>query len=261
MRQECLEIISQRQLAPRIYEIVVKGELVGEITQPGQFLNLRPTRSDLLLRRPISISSYDMKAQTATMIYRVEGAGTKDFAELVAGDTLDAMGPLGAGFPVTEVTASEKIFIIGGGIGIPPLYEVAKLLTARGAEVHQFLGFAARDVAYYVDEFKNLSPHTYFATDDGSFGAHGNVLQSVNEVLKSVQPDAIYACGAKGMLQAVDTLFAEHPRAYVSLEARMACGIGACYGCVTHVAGDETGSMSRRICKEGPVFKTGEVII
>ena len=261
MRQKFLEVISQKQLAPRIYEIVVCGELVKEIRQPGQFLNLRPERSDLLLRRPISISSYDKKAQTATMIYRVEGAGTADFAALQAGDTLDALEPLGSGFPVAEIQPGEKIFIIGGGIGIPPLYQVAKMAAERGAEVHQFLGFASADVMYYQNEFAKISAHTYFATDDGSFGHRGNVIELVNDILPKVKPDAVYACGAKGMLQRVDEIFAKHPRAFVSLEARMACGVGACYGCVTHVVGDETGSSSRRVCKEGPVFPTGEVII
>lgn len=261
MEQENLQVLGQKQLAPNIYQIDLTGALLGKIQQPGQFLHLKPQASDLLLRRPISIARYDTVQKTASLIYRVEGAGTKGFTTLKAGDVLDTLGPLGHGFPVDNVMTKENIFVIGGGIGIPPLYELTRQLTKRGANVYVFLGYASAQVMYYQAEFAALTPHLAISTDDGSYGQQGHVGQLFMAALAKIQPDAVYACGAKGLLQMVDGTFHDHPRAYVSLESRMACGIGACYGCVTHLQNDPTGTQSKKICDQGPVFHTGEVVI
>lgn len=255
MQQEQLQVLGQKKLAPKVYELQLKGEMLGEIATPGQFLHLKAPQKDLLLRRPISISSYDLVEKTATLIYRVEGKGTELFTALEKGDTLDALGPLGHGFPVHDLKAGETIFLIGGGIGIPPLYEIALESQKLGINVVSILGFATKEAIFYEEEFKKLG-ELHLTTDDGSYGVKGNVLDVVKTL--SVTPDAVYACGPNGLLKAVDTLFETHPRAYLSLESRMACGIGACYGCV--VQEKQNPEKSKKVCDEGPVFPTGEVL-
>ncbi|HGY0989911.1 TPA: dihydroorotate dehydrogenase electron transfer subunit [Enterococcus faecalis] len=260
-KQEMMTIVAQKQLAPRIYQLDLQGELVKEMTRPGQFVHIKVPRADLLLRRPISINQIDHSNETCRLIYRVEGAGTEVFATMKAGEQLDILGPLGNGFDITTVAAGQTVFIVGGGIGIPPLYELSKQLNEKGVKVIHFLGYASKEAAYYQQEFMALG-ETHFATDDGSFGAHGNVGRLLSEALaKGRIPDAVYACGANGMLKAIDSLFPTHPHVYLSLEERMACGIGACYACVCHKKGDTTGAKSVKVCDEGPIFKASEVIL
>lgn len=260
MKQEMMTIVSQKQLAPRIFELVLQGKLVGEMQKPGQFIHIKVPRADLLLRRPISLSQINQEEQTCTIIYRVEGDGTRYFSEMSVGDQLDVMGPLGNGFDTSVVSSGQTAFIVGGGIGVPPLYELSKQLKAKGVNVVHFLGFASRDVMYYKNEFLALDD-TRFSTDDGSYGVHGHVGNMLVEALKDGQPDAVYACGATGMLKTVDQLFHDHPHAYLSLESRMACGMGACYACVCHLQDDETGTKSKKVCDQGPIFHTGEVVL
>lgn len=210
-KQEMMTIVAQKQLAPRIYQLDLQGELVKEMTRPGQFVHIKVPRADLLLRRPISINQIDHSNETCRLIYRVEGAGTEVFATMKAGEQLDILGPLGNGFDITTVAAGQTAFIVGGGIGIPPLYELSKQLNEKGVKVIHFLGYASKEVAYYQQEFMALG-ETHFATDDGSFGAHGNVGRLLSEALaKGRIPDAVYACGANGMLKAIDSLFPTHP--------------------------------------------------
>ncbi|MGM0124252.1 dihydroorotate dehydrogenase B (NAD(+)), electron transfer subunit [Enterococcus sp. AZ194] len=260
MKQEMMRIVSQRQLAPRIFELTLTGELVKEMVTAGQFIHIRVPRADLLLRRPISINQINSEKKTCTIIYRVEGDGTKEFSLCQPGDLLDVLGPLGNGFDISELKAGETAFIVGGGIGIPPLYELSKQLKQKGVTPIHFLGFASKEVMYYTKEFEALS-ETRFATDDGSFAQKGHVGHLLKEAVQTITPDAVFACGANGLLKAVEAQFEEHPNVQLSLESRMACGIGACYACVCHVKGDETGNKSRKVCDEGPIFKAGEVII
>lgn len=255
MEQEALQVLGQKQLAKQVYELQLQGEMLGKIVTPGQFLHLKAPQKDLLLRRPISISSYDIKKKTATLIYRVEGKGTKLFTHLKKGDYIDVLGPLGHGFPVKELKLGETIFLIGGGIGIPPLYEIAKEGQKLGVKVISILGFATKEAIFYEEEFKKLG-ELHLTTEDGSYGLKGNVLDVVKTL--GIIPDAVYACGPNGLLKAVDALFETHPRAYLSLESRMACGIGACYGCV--VQEKQNPEKSKKVCDEGPVFPTGEVL-
>lgn len=258
MKQEVMEIKQQIQLAPRIFEMTLKGELVQEMKKPGQFIHIRVPRQDLLLRRPISLNHIDRQAGTCRIIYRVEGDGTKVFASLKAGDTLDVLGPLGNGFDLTGLEAGDEVFVVGGGIGIPPLYELSKQLNEKGIKVIHFLGFATQEVMYYTEKFQELG-ETRIATDDGTYGVYGNVgnlLLGTKE-----KPKAVFACGANGMLRMVEQLYPEHKNVQLSLESRMACGIGACYACVCHKADDETGTKSVKVCDEGPIFKAGEVIL
>lgn len=260
-----MTITKQRQLAPRIYEMTLAGDLVQEMDKSGQFLHIRVPRADMLLRRPISINVIDKKAGTCRIIYRTEGAGTRIFAELQAEDRLDVLGPLGNGFDLTGIQAGEQVYIIGGGIGIPPLYELSRRILALGAVPIHFLGFANSEVMYYTEEFKALGD-CRFATDDGSFGLHGNVGNLLLNALAEADyqknpPAAVFACGNNGLLKTVDQLFSDHPNAQISLESRMACGVGACYACVCHVADDETGQKSVKVCDQGPIFPVGKVVI
>ncbi|MBM7688731.1 dihydroorotate dehydrogenase electron transfer subunit [Enterococcus ureilyticus] len=260
MKQEIMTIISQQQLAPRIFQMTLTGDLVNEMEKPGQFIHIKVPRADMLLRRPISINQIDKQAKTCTIIYRTDGDGTKVFSELVSGDTLDVMGPLGNGFDVDCIAAGQKAYVIGGGIGIPPMYELSKQLKQKGIEVFHFLGYASKEVAYFQDEFIDLG-ETRFATDDGSFGVEGNVGNLLLEAIKKEEPDAVYACGANGMLKMVAQVFSDNPNVFLSLEQRMACGMGACYACVCHVPDDETGTKSVKVCDEGPIFRASEVVL
>jgi len=253
-----LTISAQRQLAPRIFEMTLQGELVRDLKKPGQFLHIRVPNNTMLLRRPISLA--EINPDYCKIIYRIEGAGTEIFSKMKAGEQLDVIGPLGNGYDVTELAAGQLAFVIGGGIGTPPMYELSKQLLARGVRVVQLLGYASKEVIFYEKEFLQLSRETRYATDDGSYGLHGHMGMLIDAALEEFgQPDAVYACGANGLLKAVDRKFADHPRAYISMEARMACGIGACYACVIHTTSDNNSSL--KVCDQGPIFATGKVVI
>lgn len=257
MKQEIMTVKDQQELAPGIFELRLTGALVAEMVLPGQFVHIRVPKADLLLRRPISICQINHDSQECVLIYRVEGEGTQVLTELQSGDALDVMGPLGNGFPVDDVRPGENILVIGGGIGIPPLYELTRQLVARGAHVTNIHGFRQKEQVFCEEEFKALGLLAV-ATEDGSYGVKGYV-SDCPVFSPSVVPDAIYACGPNGLLKKVDSSFQTHSRAYLSLEARMACGLGACYACVCDKVKKELGAI--RVCKEGPVLKTGEVIL
>lgn len=193
MKQELMTVVSNIQLAPRIFELVLTGQLVKEMHHPGQFLHLRVPQADLLLRRPISINQINQEKQTVTLIYRVQGQGTQVFSQLQAGDQLDCMGPLGNGFSLEGVHSGDEVYIIGGGIGIPPLYELSKRLIEKGVQPVHFLGYANSEVSYYIDEFQALG-RTLIATDDGSIGFKGNVGQLLDDYLSknTEMPKAVF---------------------------------------------------------------------
>lgn len=256
MKQEMMTIVSQEEIAPRIYQLVLAGELVKEMKDAGQFLHIRVPRSDLLLRRPISISQFDLVSSTCQIIYRTDGAGTKYFSEMSAGEKLDVMGPLGHGFDIQQLKAGDTAFIAGGGIGIPPLYQLSKELIAKGVKVEHFLGYMSEKDVYYAEAFEKLGK-SHFSTDDGTFGVEGNVGNLLLATEK--QPDAVFACGPNGLLKAVAQIFPTVENVQLSLESRMACGMGACYACVCHVPDEPTKSL--KVCEDGPVFKAGEVVL
>lgn len=259
MKQEMMEIVNQVELAPRIFEMTLKGELTQEMVTPGQFIHIRVPRTDLLLRRPISLAEINQDNQTCKIIYRVEGDGTKYFSQCEIGDKLDCLGPLGNGFDISMVEEKDVVYVIGGGIGVPPLYELGRRLKQKGATIYFLNGFASKEVTYYEEEFKELG-ELLIATDDGSYGVHGHVGKLIDEVTtKTSSPKAIYACGAPGLLRAVEASFEDHPHVYLSMEERMACGVGACYACVCQ--SKENPKVNKKVCDEGPIFKAGEVII
>ena len=255
IRLEVMRVVSQEEIAPAIFELVLEGEMV-EAMKAGQFLHLRVPDDAHLLRRPISISSIDKHKKQCQLIYRIEGSGTAIFSTLKPGDRLDVMGPQGNGFDLSELDNQSKVLLVGGGIGVPPLLEVAKQLYERGVEITTVLGFASKNAVILEDELAQYS-QVFVTTDDGTYGIKGNVSVVINEC--DTEFDAIYSCGAPGMMKYINQTFYDHPRAYLSLESRMACGMGACYACVLKVPDSET--VSQRVCEDGPVFKTGTVVL
>ncbi|CRK80550.1 dihydroorotate dehydrogenase electron transfer subunit [Neobacillus massiliamazoniensis] len=250
IRKELCKIISQNEIAEDIYELTVEAKLVNEISEPGQFVHIRVSNRDPLLRRPISISSYDKELGQFTMIYRAEGIGTSQLAQLEDGMELDILGPLGNGFPVNEVKAGETALLVGGGIGVPPLYELSDQLTTKGVKVIHILGFQTKSAVFYEQEFLK-NGETYITTVDGSYGSKG----FVTDVMKDLAFDCIYTCGPTPMLRAIEGMFADK-KVFLSLEERMGCGVGACFACVC-----KSGDSYKKVCSDGPVFRAGEVLI
>lgn len=256
-----LTIQDQTEIAPGIFELRLSGDLAQEKVQPGQFVDVKIPSDALLLRRPFGIANVDAAHNTITLLYRTVGEGTQILSECSQGTELSVLGPLGGhGYPIDQLKPHQKALIIGGGTGIPPLHELSRQLVAKGVQVQHVFGFANQEAIFYQAEFEKLGP-TAYATNDGSYGYKGHVglLLDAQFADAATTYDAIYACGPKGLLMAVDNRFSEHPNAYISLEERMACGIGACYACVTKLKVDPT--IQLKICDDGPVFKTNEVLI
>lgn len=258
--QEEMTVLSNVKIAPRVFRMVLQGEMVLDMNLPDQFLHIRVPIPDKVLRRPISISEYDRKAKTCVIIYRVEGPGLADVSQMISGQKLDVMGPLGNGFNLNMPFPKQKALIIGGGIGTPPLVQLARDLVAMGVAVSVLLGFAQKSAVILESEFAAVASELKIVTDDGSYGRDGNVGVLMDEI-DVMAFDAVYACGAAGMLRAVASRTVNHPNAFISMETRMACGMGACYACVVHVGGDETGQQALKVCDQGPIFRASEVVI
>lgn len=250
--EEIAPIVRQEEIADDIYSMWIEAKDIAEHAKAGQFLSVYSNDGSRLLPRPISICEIDREKGRLRLVYRVAGKGTKEFSDMHAAATLKVMGPLGNGFPKKE----KKAFLIGGGIGIPPMLELAKELDC---EKQMVLGY--RDELFLNDEFKPYGTVT-IATEDGSAGTKGNVLDAIRE--NGLTADIIYACGPTPMLRAIKQYAAEHDiECYISMEERMACGIGACLACVCQSKDKDAHSnvKNKRICKEGPVFLAEEVEI
>ena len=244
-------VSSQEALAHDIYSMVITTEQIAKEAKPGQFISVYSRDGASLLPRPISICEID--GNRLRIVYRVAGKGTKEFSGYRPGDQVRIMGPLGNGFPL-EAAEGKTALIIGGGIGIFPLLELAKGLKGRKEIV---LGY--RDHVFMKEAFEAWGPVSV-ATEDGSQGTKGNVLDAVRE--KGIEADVIYACGPTPMLKRIQAFAAERNlEAWISLEERMACGIGACLGCVckSREVDHHTNVHNKRICKDGPVFRGEEV--
>ncbi len=244
-------ITGQEMIADGIYDMTVRMPQAADLAKPGQFAALYCHDGKRLLPRPISICQIDREAGTLRFVYRIAGAGTGEFSGLAAGDSITVMGPLGNGFPLLP----DKAILIGGGIGIPPMLALAEALDAEKTVV---LGY--RDQAFLKEEFEPFG-RVVVASEDGSMGTRGTVLDAIRE--QDVQGSVIYACGPMPMLKAVAAYAKEKEiPAYISLEERMACGIGACLGCIcpTKNKNEHTNVNNSRICKDGPVFNAGEVV-
>lgn len=249
-------VVGQECLTEGIYSLVIENE-GAKYVNPGQFAGVYPSAKDTLLMRPISICETDEEKGTMRLVYRVAGKGTKEFSSLKEGDKVKLLVNLGNGFPVEDMN-KKCVVLMGGGIGIPPMLGVAKAL--KDSEVHAFLGYRNNDT-FLADDFKKAS-NVHIASEDGSIGTKGNVIDALKET--GIKPDVIMACGPMPMLRAIKNYAKDNGiTAYISLEERMACGIGACLGCVCKTTKKDEHSHvnNTRICTEGPVFNAEEVDI
>ena len=231
----------------------IQADEIAGAAVPGQFISVYTKDAGKLLPRPISLCQVDKEKGQLRIVYRVVGAGTSQFSGYQAGDDIEIMGPLGNGFPLERATG-KKVFLIGGGIGIPPMLELARQLDCEKQAV---LGY--RDVLFLNDEFEKFSD-VYVATEDGSAGTKGNVLDAIRE--NGLKADVIFACGPTPMLRALKAYAEEHEiECWLSLEEKMACGIGACLACVcqSKEVDEHSHVHNKRICKDGPVFLAQEV--
>lgn len=249
-------IVKQNEIAQHIFELVFKGDIVEGMYNPGQFVHVKVSQHIApLLRRPLSIAHIDREKKECTLIYRKQGKGTQILAERKAGEMIDILGPLGHGFPISHIGEGMVALLVGGGIGIPPLYELSKQLVEKGVKVVHVLGFQNKQTIFYEEKFQRLG-ETYITTDDGSYGYKGLVTELI--VTKQLTYDVAYACGPHPMLKAL-TRIIKPGSLYISLEERMGCGIGACYACVCKTNSKYAGKQYVKVCSDGPVFLAEEV--
>lgn len=254
-KKEWAKVAGQEQLAEGIFDLWLETDLALEAV-PGQFVGVYPKDRSTLLPRPISICEADKEKKRLRLVYRLAGQGTREFSTYKPGEKAALLGVLGNGFPL-EAGSGKKVFLIGGGIGIPPMLQLAKELQA---EKQILLGY--RDHQLFLrDELANYG-EVFVATEDGSVGTKGNVLDAI--AAGGLAAEVIYACGPMPMLRAIKAYAAEKGiSAYLSLEERMACGVGACLGCVckTREKNHHSHVNNARICTDGPVFLAEELEI
>lgn len=241
------EVLSNIKIADQTYQMIIKGD-TSKITKPGQFINIKiDDGMRFFLRRPISICTFN--DNEITIIYKILGKGTEVLAKKSIGEHLDILLPLGNGYDIK--TTPKKQILIGGGIGVPPLYGLAKHLFKEKIDFDVVLGFNSSKEVFYEDEFKKYANKVHVATMDGSYGYKGNVIQLIKDM--KLKFDYYYSCGPEKMLEA---LIREKYDGQLSFEERMGCGFGACMGC-----SKKTIDSYKRICKEGPVLESWEVFI
>ena len=241
MKQGLFEIIENIPLTSNVYRMRLKGD-TSDITAPGQFVNIK--LDGFFLRRPISVC--DKEGDILTIIYKAVGRGTEAMAEMKEG-SLDILTGLGNGYDLT--VAGDAPLLIGGGVGVPPMYKLAKELIAMGKKVSVILGFNTKDEIFYENEFKALGADVYVTTVDGSYGIKGFVTNA----MEKMDFTYFYTCGPEPMLRAVCK--ATDVSGQLSFEERMGCGFGACMGCSC-----KTLAGNKRICKDGPVMRKEEII-
>ncbi len=242
MKQSIFTILSNTPLTDSVYKMVLSGD-TSAITAPGQFVNLR--LEGKFLRRPISVCDYD--GDTLTIVYKVVGSGTAQMSAMVPGQSLDILTGLGNGYDLT--LCGDRPLLLGGGVGVPPLYHLCKKLLAQGKEVTVILGFNTRKEIFFEESFKALGARVLVATADGSYGIPGFVTTA----MEGLDYTYFYTCGPEPMLKAVYK--ASRTSGQMSFEKRMGCGFGACMGCSC-----KTITGYKRICKEGPVMKKEEIL-
>ena len=251
--KECCTVISQECIAKDIYSMWISTKAIAREAKPGQFVSVYTKDASRLLPRPISLCEIDREKDALRIVYRIAGDGTREFSRLRAGDTIDILGPLGNGFPLEEAKG-KRVMLMGGGIGIPPMLETAKAIQGEKIIVSGY-----RDELFLTEEL-NAAGQLYLATEDGSAGTKGNVLDAVKA--NRLEADLIFACGPTPMLRAIKAYALDKGiPCWVSMEEKMACGIGACLACVcksTEVDGHSQ-VHNKRICKDCPVFLSTEV--
>lgn len=244
------KIIRQDEIATDIYSMVIQAPEIASQAVPGQFIDVYSADGSKLLPRPISLCEIDRAAGTLRIVYRIAGKGTKEFSMLTSDHTITILGSLGNGFTKKD----KKAILIGGGIGIPPMLQLAKELTCEKSIV---LGF--RDEEFLSEEFEPYGT-VYKSSDNGAIGVKGTVMDAIRQY--GIEGTEIYACGPTPMLRAIQSYALEHGiEAQLSLEERMACGVGACLACVckSKEIDDHSQVKNKRVCKDGPVFYAEEV--
>ncbi|MCI5650182.1 MAG: dihydroorotate dehydrogenase electron transfer subunit [Fusicatenibacter sp.] len=252
-RKECCTVVSQECIAKGIYSMWIAAEMIAGEAKAGQFISLFSRDGSRLLPRPISLCEIDRVQGRLRIVYRVAGAGTEEFSHLASGDRIEVLGPLGNGFPLEEVKG-KRVMLMGGGIGVPPMLETARELTGEKLIVCGY-----RDELFLTEEFSKAG-ELYVATEDGSAGVKGNVMDAVHTY--ALDADAIFACGPAPMLRAIKAYGLEKGiPCWISMEEKMACGVGACLACVckSTEVDDHSHVHNKRICKDGPVFKSTEI--
>ena len=242
MKQSIFEIISNVEIAPSVMKMILKGDC-SNITAPGQFVNIK--LDGLFLRRPISVC--DASESELTIIYKIVGKGTELMSKMQKGECLDVLSGLGNGYDTT--LSGNSPVLIGGGVGVPPLYMLAKKLKSQGKKVNVILGFNKKSEIFYENEFKNIADSVTVTTVDGSYGVKG----FVTDALKDIDYTYFYTCGPEPMLKAIFS--SSRAEGQLSFEESMGCGFGACMGCSC-----KTIYGNKRICKEGPVLKKEEIL-
>lgn len=241
MQQLC-RVLENAPLTPLVWKMRLSAD-TSAITAPGQFVNIR--LPGLYLRRPISICDWD--EESLTLIYKVVGKGTDAMTRIKPPHRLDLLVGLGNGYDTTK--SGQKPLLLGGGVGVPPLYGLCKALLGEGKDVTVILGFNAREELFYEEEFKALGAKVFVTTVDGSYGEKG----FVTDVMKNLDYTYFYTCGPSPMFRAIEKTAVTSGQ--FSFEARMGCGFGACMGCSM-----ETKSGAKRVCKDGPVFEREEIL-
>ena len=241
MKQLTFEIKSNEQIAKNVYRMQLGGDTAGIL--PGQFVNIRVEGQ--FLRRPISVCN--IEEDVLTIIYKVVGVGTEAMSHLPVGTPLDVLTVLGNGYDLNK--AGDQPLLVGGGVGVPPMYMLARQLREMGKEVKVILGFNTQDEVFYEEEFRALGCDVTVTTVDGSHGVKGFVTNAMDG-----QQSYYYTCGPLPMIKALINTLGTHGE--VSMEERMGCGFGACMGCTI-----QTSIGPKRVCKEGPVFAASELLL
>lgn len=247
-------ILQQDCIGTDIYSLWLDAPEIASQAKPGQFISVYSNDSGRVLPRPISICEIDREKGALRIVYRIAGKGTAEFSGMKAGETLDILGPLGNGFPM-DVIKGKRVFMMGGGIGIPPMVQTAK---EAEAEVTVIAGY--RNSEIFLKEELEANGTLVVATEDGSVGTKGNVMDAIRE--NHLEADVIFACGPTRMLRAIKTYAEENGiLCYISMEEKMACGVGACLACVckSKEVDHHSHVHNKRICKDGPVFLSTEV--
>ena len=242
MKQSIYKIIENVPLTSTVYKMVLEGD-VSDIKNSGEFINIK--LDGKYLRRPISVC--DVDSSTVTIVYKVVGAGTEQMSKMSVGTELDILVGLGNGYDLS--LSGDKPLLLGGGVGVPPLYNLAKRLIANGKKVTVVLGFNTKEEIFYEQEFKALGADVFVTTADGTYGIKG----FVTDAMKDIDYSYFYTCGPEPMLEAIYK--ASTTSGQMSFEERMGCGFGACMGCSC-----KTKYGNKRICKDGPVLKKEEII-
>lgn len=247
-------VIEQKMIADGICSMWLDAKEVAVQAKPGQFISVYSNDKSRVLPRPISICEIDREKGTLRIVYRVVGKGTEEFSKAEAGDSFEILGPLGNGFPIEEAKG-KKVLMIGGGIGVPPMLQTAKKIEGEAIIVS---GYRNQDL--FLKEELESAGTLFIATEDGSVGTKGNVVDAIRE--NQIEADMMFACGPKPMLRALKNYALEKGvPCWISMEEKMACGVGACLACVCQSKDVDSHSHvhNKRICKDGPVFLSTEV--